>query len=105
MYSIPNRARERTPIQKAQGITPSERYLNSLCEKSFLSLWSYPSIFRDQKSKGNREGKELCDMAVVFDEHILIFSDKHCSFLASENLGLDWKRWYKKAIYMTTANR
>lgn len=99
MYSGPNRAKERTPIHKAQGVTPSERYLNSLCEKSFLSLWSFPSIFRDQKSKGNREGKELCDMVVVFDEHILIFSDKHCLFPASEDLGLDWKRWYKRAIH------
>jgi len=99
MYSSPNRARERTPIYKAQGVTPSERYLNGLCEKSFLSLWSYPSIFRDQKSKGNREGKELCDMVVVFGEHILIFSDKHCSFPASKDLGSDWKRWYKRAIH------
>ena len=99
MYSSPNRARERTPIYKAQGVTPSERYLNGLCEKSFLSLWSYPSIFRDQKSKGNREGKELCDMVVVFGEHILIFSDKHCSFPASKDLGSDWKRLYKRAIH------
>lgn len=37
-------------------------------------------------------------MLVVFDEHILIFSDKHCSFPKSEDLELDWKRWYKRAI-------
>lgn len=37
-------------------------------------------------------------MIVVFDEHILIFSDKHCSFPASGDLELDWKRWYKRAI-------
>jgi hypothetical protein len=99
MYSGPNRARERTPVHKARGITSSERYLNNLCEKSFLSLWSYPGVFRDQKAKGNGEGKELCDLVVVFDEHILIFSDKHCLFPASEYLGLDWKRWYKRAIH------
>ena len=89
MYPSPNRARERIPIHKAQGVTPSERYLNSLCEKSFLSLWSYPGVFRDQKVGGNGDGKELCDMVVVFDQHILIFSDKHCSFPASGNLQLD----------------
>jgi hypothetical protein len=94
----PNRARERTPIHKAQGVTPSEIYLNSLCEKSFLSLWSWPGIFKDQKVKGKGDGKELCDMLVIFDEHILIFSDKHCSFSASGNLEVDWKRWYKQAI-------
>jgi len=98
MYPNPNRARERTPVHKAQGVTPSERYLNSLCEKSFLSLWSYPGVFRDQKTGGNGDGKELCDMVVVFDQHVLIFSDKHCSFPTSGNLELDWKRWYKKAI-------
>ena len=37
-------------------------------------------------------------MVVVFDEHILIFSDKHCSFPASGKMKLDWKRWYKRAI-------
>jgi len=98
MYLSPNRARERIPIRKAQGNTPSERYLNSLCEKSFLSLWSYPGVFRDQTVRSNGDGKELCDMVVVFDEHVLIFSDKHCSFPASEDLELDWKRWYKRAI-------
>jgi hypothetical protein len=99
MHSDPNRARERTPVHKAQGVTPSERYLDSLCEKSFLSLWSYPCIFRNQKAKGNGDGKELCDTMVIFDEHVLIFSDKHCSFQASGDLVLDWKRWYKQAIY------
>jgi hypothetical protein len=99
MYSRPNRAKERVPIHKAQGVTPSERYLNSLCEKSFLSLWSYPVVFKDQKVGGKGDGKELCDMVVVFDEHVLIFSDKHCSFRLSEDIELDWRRWYKQAIH------
>jgi hypothetical protein len=98
MFSSPNRARDRIPVHKAEGVTPSEKYLNGLCESTFLSLWSYPGIFRDQKKKGARDGKELCDMLVVFDEHVLIFSDKHCSFPSSGNLKLDWKRWYKRAI-------
>lgn len=98
MYSSTNKARERAPIHKAEGLTPSERYLNSLCERSFLSLWSYAGIFRDQKRKGKGDGKELCDMLVVFGEHVLIFSDKHCSFPSTGSLDLDWKRWYKRAI-------
>jgi hypothetical protein len=98
MFFDHNRARERTPIHKATGVTPSERYLNNLCENSFLSLWSYPGIFRDQKSGGKGDGKELCDMLVVFDENVLIFSDKHCSFPSTGNLELDWKRWYKRTI-------
>lgn len=99
MYPSPNRARERIPTRKAECITDSEKYLCRLCEKSFLSLWSYPCIFRDQKGKGNGDGKELCDMIVVFDEHILIFSDKHCSFSKSGDLKIDWTRWYKRAVY------
>jgi hypothetical protein len=99
MYSYPNRAKERIPIHKAQGVTPSERYLNSLCEISFLSLWSYPGVYRDQKVGGKGDGKELCDMVVVFDNHVLIFSDKHHSFTESEDLDLDWQRWYRQAIH------
>lgn len=93
-----NRAKERIPIHKAKGVTPSEIYLNSLCEHTFLSLWSYPCIYRDQKINGKGDGKELCDMLVIFDEHILIFSDKQCSFPSTGDLDLDWKRWYRKTI-------
>lgn len=93
-----NRARERTPIHKAKGVTPSEIYLNTLCERTFLSLWSYPCIYRDQKNNGKGDGKELCDMLVIFDEHVLIFSDKQCSFPSTGDLDLDWKRWYRKTI-------
>jgi hypothetical protein len=98
VFSNSNRAGERAPIQKAEGVTPSERYLKSLCDKSFLSLWSYPSLSISKKNNGNGDGKELCDMLVVFDKHILIFSDKHCLFPTSDKLDLDWKRWYKRAI-------
>jgi hypothetical protein len=99
MYSYPNRAKERIPIHKAQGVTASERYLNTLCEMSFLSLWSYPGVYRDKKVGGKGDGKELCDMIVVFDDHVLIFSDKHYSFAESNDLDLDWQRWYRQAIY------
>jgi hypothetical protein len=98
MYWEQNRARERKPVHKAEGITPTEKYLNELCGRTFLSLWSYPGIFRDQKGKGSKEGKELCDMLVVFGEHVLIFSDKHCAFPSSGDLKLDWQRWYRKTI-------
>jgi len=98
MFAGSNRARDRKPLHKSEGITPSERYLNSLCESTFLSLWSYPGIFRDQKKKGKGDGKELCDMLVVFGDHILIFSDKHCIFPSTGDLETDWKRWYKRAI-------
>ena len=42
------------PLFKSTGTTPSEQYLAHLCQQTFLSLWSYPNIFRDQ---GQHRGK------------------------------------------------
>src|SRR4051794_16132764 len=73
------------------GLTTSERYLSSLCKRTFLSLWAYPNIYRDK-------GTELCDVLVILENHILIFSDKECAFGDSGDLDRDWSRWYRKAI-------
>ena len=78
--------------------TPSERYLIKLCRHSFLRLWSWPNVYRDQHWSGNNVGKEVCDLLVVFDHHIFIFSDKYCDFPNTGNLALDWSRWFKRAI-------
>jgi hypothetical protein len=76
---------------KSTGITASERYLADLCERSFLSLWSYPNFYRSL-------GKELCDNLIVFRDHIIIFSDKSCQFPETSNEGSDWSRWFKRAV-------
>lgn len=81
------------PLYRAEGVTKSERYLNKLAKRSFLSLWTYPSLFND---KGNNQ--ELCDLLVVFDNHVLIFSDKNIAFPDTGNIDTDWRRWFKKAI-------
>jgi hypothetical protein len=84
---------------KSEGLTESERYLANLCEKSFLSLWSYPNVFRDQGRKGGKgDGKELCDLLVVFDRNVIIFSDKSCEFKDTGDTDRDWARWYSRAI-------
>ncbi|MEK7995527.1 MAG: SEC-C domain-containing protein [Planctomycetota bacterium] len=85
-------------VVRADGATPAERYLQGLCERSFLSLWSYPSLFRDQRAGAKGDGKELCDLLVVFGDDILIFSDKSCAFPATGDTRLDWSRWFRKAI-------
>jgi len=85
-------------IVRARGVTPSELYLQRLCESSFLSLWSYPSVFRDQKTGGKGDGKELCDLLVVFGDDVLIFSDKSCAFPQTGDVQLDWSRWFRKAV-------
>jgi hypothetical protein len=87
------------PIEKASGVTQAEKYLGHLCEKTFLSLWSYPGVYRDQgKPVGGGHGKEICDLLVAFGEHIIIFSDKDCELQDSGNGRLDWQRWFRRAI-------
>jgi hypothetical protein len=86
-------------IQKSEGVTSSEKYLGKLCERNFLSLWSYPGVFRDQGQPGSGgDGKEICDLLVVFDQHIIIFSDKHCTFKPQADQKIAWKRWFKNAV-------
>jgi hypothetical protein len=82
-----------------KGVTGAERYLAKLCKRSFLSLWSYPRVFRNQgRPQGKGDGKELCDLLVVFDNHIIIFSDKDCRFNDVGDLDLAWSRWFKKTV-------
>jgi hypothetical protein len=85
-----------TILRKSNGITYSEKYLARLCQKSFLSMWSYPNIYRDDG--GKKEGKEICDLLVIFENNIIIFSDKKCAFPNSGNIQLDWSRWYYKTV-------
>jgi hypothetical protein len=87
-------------VQRRDGITSTERYLKQLCDHSFLSLWSYPGVYRDQGRPGVfGDGKEVCDLLVVFQRHVILFSDKDCAFPDTGDLELDWKRWFKRAIH------
>jgi SEC-C motif len=85
-------------VTRNKGVTPEEQYLQRLCDSSFLSLWSYGGLFRDQKTGGKGDGKELCDLLVVSGDDVLIFSDKAYKFPDTGNLKLDWSRWFKRAI-------
>lgn len=72
-------------------MTPSEELVFKLCRQSFLSLWSYANPL-------NGAGKELCDVLVVCDPDVLIFSVKEIQAAASGNIDVDWKRWTRRAI-------
>ncbi len=85
-------------IVKSKGTTESERYLAKLGEKSFLNLWSYPNVYRNQDQRNGGDGKEVCDLLVVCGNHIIIFSDKTVEFPDTGNIGLDCKRWVKRAV-------
>ena len=80
-------------MKKSEGTTPTEKHLVRLCEKAFLRLWSHPNLYRDQGG-----GKELCDVLIVFDRDVIIFSDKSCVYPDSGDEVKDWARWFKRSI-------
>jgi hypothetical protein len=62
-------------FKKGAGVTGSERYLNRLCEHTFLSLWTYPAVFRDQgKKTASGDGKEvLRSLGRLRPTHLAVF--------------------------------
>ena len=94
---MPGSSKPSPPIHRGEGVTGAERYLQRLCDRTFLSLWSYPGVYRDQGSTG--EGKEVADLLVVFGDDVIVFSDKDCAFPNSGDPTLDWRRWFKRAVW------
>jgi len=73
-----------------EGLTISEKFVTKLCKHSFLKLWTHAN------PKG-KNGKELCDCLVVFDNHIIIISVKDVEFQETgDEVGI--KRWIRTAI-------
>lgn len=92
--------------QKSAGTTTAERFVAQLCQHSFLSLWNFSNPYTDDgKIPGNPTsvGKELCDQLVVFGNHVLILSDKDCTYTAHENPNVNWARYFKKAVFKSAA--
>lgn len=80
-------------ITKSEGMTPTERLLADLCERSFLKFWSYPNPYKE-------DGDELCDLLAVFENHVFVFFDRECHVLdeGEKDVVVSWKRWKKKVI-------
>jgi len=74
----------------SHGVTPSEKFVAGLCERSFLKLWTHPN------PKGKND-KELCDCLVVCGEHIVIISVKENEYKDTGDT-TGWERWQKSAI-------
>jgi hypothetical protein len=72
-------------------MTPSEEYVKTLCEKTFLSLWCYANPI-------GKKNKELCDLLVVCDPSIIIISVKEIQYKDTDDFDTDYQRWRKKAI-------
>ncbi|USX21107.1 SEC-C domain-containing protein [Oxalobacteraceae bacterium OTU3REALA1] len=86
------------PTIKAEGTTPGEKHLAQLAEKTFIGLWSYPNIYRDEGISKNGTGQEVADLLVCFGDTIIIFSEKDISFKENPDIQVAWGRWYRSSI-------
>ncbi len=77
-------------------MTPSEKLVFDLCRRSFLSLWSYANPQRP-------DGRELCDVLLVFGERIIVFSVKEIVFNEQANPEVAAKRWVREAVDKSVA--
>jgi hypothetical protein len=80
-------------ISKSQGQTPTEQSLSQLCDNTFLKLWSYANPFKS-------DGKELCDLIAVFENHVFLFFDRESRTFetSSKDINVIWERWKRTAI-------
>lgn len=70
-----------------------------LCRRSFLSLWAHANLHTAQDMReGKGSAKEFADVLVVFGDDVIIFSDKHIAFQQEKDVGVAWRRWFKRAI-------
>ena len=80
-------------IRKSEGLTPTEKLLAKLCERTFLKLWSW-------SNPRKADGKEICDHIVIFDDQVFIFFDREIDVIwyPEGNVEVGWRRWKKKVI-------
>lgn len=70
----------------------AESLVYEICRRSFLSLWSY------MNPRKKPHGKELCDVLVVCEPDVIIFSVKQIRLTTSGNPETDAARWRRKAV-------
>lgn len=70
----------------------AELLVYRVCRHSFLSLWSY------MNPKKKPQGKELCDVLVVCEPDVVIFSVKHITLTDTGRPAIDVERWRRRAI-------
>lgn len=71
---------------------PSEEFVYRVCHQSFLSLWSYPNPLHPNRRR------ELCDVLVVCDPHIVLFSVKAAAIPSTESSEVARTRWLRKVV-------
>ncbi|WP_405282835.1 hypothetical protein V3331_13315 [Gaopeijia maritima] len=73
-------------------MTRSEELVHQLCRRSFLSMWSLPN------PRGKDARKELCDVLVVCDPDVIVFSVKEVTYKESPDLSTGMDRWLSRAV-------
>ncbi len=82
------------------GFTKDEEILAAFGDAAFLHVWTWPNLFRNKgKTSDSSDGKEICDLTVIFGNTVILFSDKRIEFNLDKPLEVSWKRWARKAIY------
>lgn len=88
-------------IVKSRGVTPTENLLSTLADRTFLKLWCYANPFKN-------DGKELCDLIAVFDNHIFLFFDRESRKFdtVGADVAITWSRWKREVVdkQVRTAN-
>ncbi|HHQ4314479.1 TPA: hypothetical protein ACSP7Z_005210, partial [Serratia fonticola] len=85
-------------INKGLGFNKTEKRLIDLANNAFIGLWSYPNVYSNEGYSKNKSGKEVCDLLVVFENDVIIFSDKDIKFHDQIDVSVAWKRWFKKSV-------
>lgn len=88
------------------GFTETERKLSEICNKTFLKLWTWTSLYNDEGIKKNKKGNEICDLLVYYSNTIVIFSDKEVVYTEQvekhlpeeDGTSIAWKRWKRRAV-------
>jgi hypothetical protein len=74
----------------------AEAIVFRVCRNSFLSLWSYSNPRKEPN------GKELCDVLVVCEPDVIIFSVKEIKLGDGGRPEIDAERWRRRAIEEST---
>jgi len=74
-------------------VNEAELLVYRVCRHSFLSLWSF------MNPRKRPHGQELCDVLVVCEPDVIIFSVKQIGLKNSGNPSVDAQRWRRKAVH------
>ena len=76
----------------------TEKFVNDLATETFLRLWSYSNPYKLQRAAKKGDGKELCDLLIIFENNIIIISEKGAPHSAA-SVDLSWTRWFNKKVF------